>query len=104
MTDQMFTAEQREIIETMYRHGSVGEFLEGMSHYIRDLENLPADDYLKEAPMTTKFRQEWRTIDPYDSWGVARQYGNRSEARDDTERFPHRVVQQRLVSDWKDDE
>lgn len=45
-----FTAEQREIIETMYHHGSVGEFLEGMSHYIRDLENLPADDYPEGDP------------------------------------------------------
>ena len=54
--------------------------------------------------MTSKFRREWRTIDPYDSWGVARHYGNRAEARDDTERFPHRVVQQRFVSDWKDDQ
>lgn len=54
--------------------------------------------------MTPKFREEWRTIDPYDSGSVARQYGNRAEARDDTERFPHRVVQQRFVSDWEDDQ
>lgn len=42
-----FTAEQREIIETMYHHGSVEEFLEGMSHYIRDPESLPAVNYLE---------------------------------------------------------
>ena len=40
MTDKNFTAEQREIIETMFHHASVGEFLEGMSHYVRDLKNL----------------------------------------------------------------
>lgn len=53
--------------------------------------------------MTPTFREEWRTIDPYDSGSVARHYGNRLEARDDTDRFPHRIVQQRLVSDWEDD-
>ena len=54
--------------------------------------------------MTFTFREEWRTIDPYDSASMARQYGNRDEALDDVERFPHRVVQHRLVSDWKDDD
>lgn len=54
--------------------------------------------------MTPKFREEWRTIDPYDSGSVARQYGNRAEARDDTERFPYRVVQKRLVSGWEADQ
>ena len=54
--------------------------------------------------MTSKFRREWRTIDPYDSGSVARRYGNRAEARADAERFPHRVVQHRLVSDWRADD
>lgn len=54
--------------------------------------------------MTPKFHEEWRTIDPYDSASVARKYGNRDEALDDTERFPHRVVQHRLVSDWRADQ
>lgn len=53
--------------------------------------------------MTPTFRKEWRTIDPYDSGSVARHYGHRVEARADAERFPHRVVQQRFVSDWKAD-
>ena len=53
--------------------------------------------------MTSKFRREWRTIDPYDSGSVARQYASRADALTDTERFPHRVVQQRFVSDWKAD-
>lgn len=53
--------------------------------------------------MTPTFRKEWRTIDPENPRSIARQYGNRAEARDDTERFPHRVVQHRLVSDWEAD-
>lgn len=54
--------------------------------------------------MTSKFRREWRTIDPENPRSIVRQYGNRAEARDDTDRFPHRVVQHRLVSDWEDDQ
>ena len=53
MTDQNFTAEQREIIETMFHHASVGEFLEGMSHYVRDLKNL------RPAPRPDLPRMEW---------------------------------------------
>ena len=53
--------------------------------------------------MTFTFREEWRTIDPYDSASIARQYGNRADARDDADRFPFRIVQKRLVSDWEAD-
>ena len=53
--------------------------------------------------MTTKFHEEWRTIDPYDSGLVAHHYDNLDDARADVKRNPHRVAQQRFVSDWKAD-
>ena len=69
MTNQNFTAEQREIIETMFHHASVGEFLEGMSHYVRDLKNLRPNPPLppsSTSPTTTnppredtEMRCEW---------------------------------------------
>ena len=54
--------------------------------------------------MTPKFRREWRTIDPENPRSITRRYGNHAEARDDTDRFPHRIVQHRLVSDWRADD
>lgn len=54
--------------------------------------------------MTSKFRREWRTIDPENPRSPARRYVTRTEARADTDRFPFRVVQQRFVSDWRADD
>ena len=68
------------------------------------LNILAAADYAEGVPMTPTFSKEWRTIDPYDSGSVARRYGNRAEAHEDVERFPFRVVQHRLVSDWETDQ
>lgn len=53
--------------------------------------------------MTSKFRREWRTIDPENPRSIARRYASRADARPDIKQFPHRVLQQRFVSDWKDD-
>lgn len=54
--------------------------------------------------MTPKFHREWRTIHPNGSGFPTRYYDNLDLASADVERFPHRVVQHRLVSDWKDDQ
>ena len=54
--------------------------------------------------MTDQFRKEWRTIDPLWPRSSARHYDSPTDARADAKRFPDRVVQQRLVSDWEDDQ
>jgi hypothetical protein len=54
--------------------------------------------------MTSKFRREWRTINPRNRLASARHYDNPADARADAGRNPWRVVQQRFVSDWKDDD
>lgn len=54
--------------------------------------------------MTPTFREEWRTIDPRNRLDSARHYDNPADARADAGRNPWRVVQQRLVSDWEDDQ
>ena len=84
MTDQNFTAEQREIIETMFHHASVGEFLEGMSHYVRDLEDLLPNpplptlkDMTEEERHACRWMQadvdgitgRWLILNPYDEDG-----------------------------------
>lgn len=53
--------------------------------------------------MTSKFRKEWRTIDPSNPQRAAYHYDNRAEASANAARYPWRVVQHRFVSDWKDD-
>ena len=54
----------------------------------------------KETPMTPKFHEEWRTINPRNRLAAAHHYDNHADARADAERSPWRIVQKRLVSDW----
>lgn len=54
--------------------------------------------------MTSKFRREWRTINPNNRLYAIHHYDNPADAYADAGRNPHRTVQKRLVSDWETDQ